>query len=230
MKLYNRLLQSKTAAKIVAAAYRFLAGFTVISRLTLLPRLTRKRTKSVAEENYLNNSSLESGSRSTSGRIINDQGGATGKSFRFGFHPARYNACEAIAIHNALVLLGKGSAELTLSSVIYDVQKSGGMLRMGEWGTSPRLLGSVLKRKYGIKTSAVLNPNKPLKDGVYIISYWNSPIRLGSGVHTVAVLSEKGELRVFNDDFCSLSEKRFKGRLLPQKYRAGFIIGYQCRG
>lgn len=225
MSLYKCLAQSKIFSKAVTASYRILVWLTVTTRLCRLPKPYGKRTKEIIRENSIVNLPLEAGSLATRKRLVNDQCGKTGRSFRFGRHKAAYNACEAIALHNVLLLLGRSS---TLSDSILNIQKSGAMWRLGEWGSDPSRLGTVLKRQYGINTSHFFSPKKPLGDGVYIISYWNTPDRLLDGLHTVALLSENGTLRVFNCGHNSLNESRFETNRLPRRFADGFIIGYRC--
>lgn len=227
MSLYNSLAKSKIFSKTAVAFYRAYVWLMVTTRLCRLPRPCGKRTKEIIKENSLINLSLENGSLSTNKRLINDQHGATGVSFHFGRRRASYNGCEAIAIHNALTLLGRSS---TLGGVIINIQKSGAMWRLGEWGSDPCRLGCVLKRRYGIKTTHFFSPKKLLKDGVYIISYWNTPDRLYDGLHTVALSCENGALRVFNCGRSAFKESRFETNWLPRRFADGFIIGYRCQG
>lgn len=223
--IYKRLISSEVFSKTVIASYRFRAWLGIRSGLCRLTRPYGLRTGSIIKTNYLENLSLENSRLSTRNKLINDQGGVTGRRYSFGFRRAGYNACEAIAIHNALLLLGRRS---TLSRVIFDVQRSGAMWRLGEWGSDPCRLGGVLKSRYGIRTAHFFNPYQHLKDGVYIISYWNTPNKLAGGLHTVAMSVMDGCARVFNDDFITFSERVYVSDRLPERYRDGFIVGIRC--
>lgn len=182
-----------------------------------------RRTKAIAEDNYFRNLSFESVHPCCG--LINDQRGKTGKGCSLGLYPVSYNGCEAIAIHNALTLLGKKS---TLAESIRSIQLCGGMWRKGLWGSDPARLGCVLKRRYGVKSSYFFNPEKPLSDGVYIISFWNSPKNLSCGLHTVALKVKGGGMTFYNDGGQGMKERRFDGRKLPQRYSQGFILGIRC--
>lgn len=154
-------------------------------------------------------------STTTRARLINDQYDATGRQFVYGFHAARKNACETIAVHNAKVLLGR---ESTLSRTMADFQAAGAMIGYGLFGSSPRAIGRVLRRG-GIAYERVSLADMTRR-GVYIISFWNDRAPWG-GLHTVAVRYDGVRYTTYN----------LKGRgevtsLPPSVYARHFICGY----
>ena len=144
----------------------------------------------IVEENYDHNSSMDSNPEtSTKDKIINDQNGTTGKNFRYGNYAASHNGCEAIAIHNAMVLLGMSSS---LSAVMKDCQDLYIMIGYGYFGSNPFAIGRVLRR-YGIGYSKV-NLDEMTQEGIYIISYWVKG-SIFEGLHTVAVYYDEKNIQ-----------------------------------
>lgn len=117
---------------------------------------------------------------STRNRILNDQNRKTGQTFRYGLNRAGWNGCEAIAIHNAKVILGVDS---TLSGTMTAIQTSGGMLCYGFFGSNPFVIGRVLK-KSGIRAHRI-KKYQLSQPGLYILSFWNEGAPW-NGAHTVA--------------------------------------------
>lgn len=142
--------------------------------------------------NYRYNRGIESTTISTHSRIINDQNGPTGHAFRYGLHPASFNACEAIAVHNVKVILGQVS---NLPDIMRQFQLSLGMVGYGIGGSNVYLVGRILK-KNGIPSKPV-KFNELNKQGIYIISYFNDG-KLLKGIHTVTVAYDGNTYTVYN--------------------------------
>lgn len=188
-----------------------------------IKRRIRRRDVRVMEENYLNNRRFDDDPRtSTKNRIINDQSGATGHSFRYGDFGADYNACEVIAIHNALVLM---SCESALSEAIKTVQQHRGMFCRGKWGTKLSRIGKIAKSEYGLTARVVRKIEKIDRDGVYIMSFWNCERDVLRGLHTVALRRENGVFCVYNLTGCRAVT--ITADELSARYKGGFIIAYQ---
>lgn len=170
----------------------------------------------ITEENYQHNSAVDSNPETTTqNRILNDQNGATGKNFKYGIFDASHGVCEAIAVHNAKVLLGMDSS---LSNTIRDCQESWQMLLLGVLGTNPWSIDVVLNRS-GISSTRV-GLNEMTNPGVYIISYWHS-----SGAHTVAVLFDGSTYTTYN-----LYGNGIEYYYHPTEYAGNYIAGYYLGG
>ncbi len=154
-------------------------------------------------------------SQTTANRILNDQNRQTGRAFRYGFHKASWNGCEAIAIHNAKVLLGKAS---TLSETMTAIQKSWGMICFGLFGSNPFVIGRVMKQ-FGIRASRIreADMNHP---GHYILSFWNEGAPW-NGAHTVT-LSSDGQIWTIYNYHGNGRETKTK----PLTFGRRFICGY----
>lgn len=128
---------------------------------------------------------------STLDRFINNQPAI--HNFRYGLYPCAHNACECIAVHNALLLKGASSS---LSQTIRDFHASNAMFGYGFFGTRPSAVGRVLKH---IGTDFTEVSISDMEDrGVYIVSYWNGK-KPFHGLHTVAVLQKGGACVAFNN-------------------------------
>ena len=184
---------------------------------TVFDRIKRKKRRRLAESNFEINSKCDADPETTSeNRLVDDQNGARGKAFVYGKYPARHNACEAIAVHNAKVLLGIPS---TLSETIASFQLRRAMIFGGFFGSNVLKIGRILKH-YGIPYKRFFR-KKRLKDkGLFIISFWNDK-PLKNGLHTVALESGKKEYKTYNlygDGSVSGAD--------PAKYAKRFIVGY----
>lgn len=147
----------------------------------------------------------------TAGRIVNDQNGRTGERFRYGLYRARWNGCEAIALHNAKVLLGLPSS---LSGAMTELQTVGAMFGFGFFGSDPFRLGWVLRRA-GIRARRV-RLGQMDDPGVYIIAYWNKGAPW-KGAHTVAV----------SFDGAAYMRRNPYGGMVPSELGRRFICGYR---
>lgn len=147
----------------------------------------------------------------TTDRIVNDQNGRTGERFRYGLYRARWNGCEAIALHNAKVLLGMSSR---LSGAMTELQRAGAMFGLGFFGSDPFRLGRVLKRA-GIRAERVGLGQLDLP-GVYILCYWNKGAPW-KGAHTVAVRYDGAGYTGLNP----------YGSMVPSELGRRYICGYR---
>ena len=128
----------------------------------------------------------------TANRLVTDQNGKTGRAFSLGKYPARHNACEAIALHNAKVLTGR---ESKLSDAIEAVVRGRAVPMKGFFGTLPWKLGRVLANE-GVPFEKV-RFRECVSDGVYILSFWNKkPWK--NGLHTVAATRNGGTFTLYN--------------------------------
>ena len=139
----------------------------------------------------------------TENRIIYNQRGKGICLYRVGLYPASYNGCEVIAVHNALVMLGK---ESSLDKEIRLFQRCGAVIGSGVFGSNPYLLGRIF-RKIGIGYEKV--GLKEIDNGIYIISYWNRKAPI-NGLHTVAANAKDGDVKIINGGkFENITEKAF---------------------
>ena len=186
--------------------------------MALLANTTASRLSfTLAIVNALTNSKLESNPElSTAGKILNDQNGATGDNYRYGFQTATNNGCEVIAIHNAKVLTGR---ESTFTQTALSVQLKGAMLAGGFFGSNPFAIGRVLHSE-GIDYSQVNDVGEMTATGTYIISFWNSGAPW-NGLHTVAVGYDGDTYTTYN-----LNGYGNESHLLPTEYANNFICGY----
>ena len=187
--------------------------------MALLANTTASRLSfTLAIVNALTNSKLESNPElSTAGKILNDQNGATGDNYRYGFQTATNNGCEVIAIHNAKVLTGR---ESTFTQTALSVQLKGAMLAGGFFGSNPFAIGRVL-RSEGIDYSQVNDVGEMTATGTYIISFWNSGAPW-NGLHTVAVGYDGTSYTAYNLGGYGKPTDNFD----PSKYADAYICGY----
>ena len=180
--------------------------------------IKRKKKRLVAERNFEINSRCDADPETSSeNRIVGDQNGERGKSFVYGKYPAKHNACEAIAVHNAKVLLGIDS---TLSETIVTFQLLRAMIFGGFFGSNVLKIGRVLKR-YGIKYKRFFRKRRLDAPGLYIISFWNEK-PLKNGLHTVTLEVGEAGYRTYNlygNGSVSFAD--------PKVYAKRFIVGYR---
>ena len=132
---------------------------------SLFKKIRRRKKRLLAERNFEINSKCDADpATSSADRIVCDQNGARGNSFVYGKYPAHHNACEAIAVHNAKVLLKIPS---TLSETIARFQTLHVMIFMGFFGSNVFKIGRVLK-SYGIKYKRFYRKKHLKKQGMFI--------------------------------------------------------------
>ena len=147
----------------------------------------------MVSDNLDNNKALDDASETTTkDKIINNQNSDAIASFKYGRFSASYNACGAIAIHNAKVLLKIPS---TLSQTIYDIETGYGVTFGGVFGSDDGLVPEMMK-KYGIKCTET-EVEKANKKGVYIISFWHKDPPW-NGIHIIAVRYEHNVYTAYN--------------------------------
>ena len=174
----------------------------------------------IKQINYTLNSAVDSdASTTTRNRIVNDQNGQTGDSFYYGLYKAQHNGCEAIAVHNAKILLGRSS---TLSDTMKDFQDANAMIGAGYFGSNPFAIGRVLD-SYCIAYQYV-TPSQMTKNGVYIMSYWTDGA-FRSPLHTIAV-SYNGEKYTAYNLFGDSTEYELDINKYNNK---SFICGYYLK-
>ena len=120
---------------------------------------------------------------------------------------ARSNACEVIAVYNAMAYLEGGYSPVEFPDLLRDFEGNGTAL-LGNWGVSPSYV-KVYLNTHGYSTTSVSGPSLEM-DGkgydiiqnqysVYIFSSWNSDETIMEGVHTMAITKEKnGKFYVHN--------------------------------
>ena len=122
-------------------------------------------------------------------------------TYMYGSHNASYNACEAIAVYNALHYLGR---DKYLEDIMYDFYTMGALetdmihfqewTKTGGWGTNPFAIGLLLS-DYGIGYKSV-GLEGMTDAGMYIMSYWSGKIT--RGIHTVALYYDGKVYKAYN--------------------------------
>jgi hypothetical protein len=143
--------------------------------------------------NYISN--IRSGSVKG---YVNGQGNEPYSKFRYGGFPMSENGCGVIAVHNALVALGK---EEELRDVALYFDKHGAIFR-GALGTNPLEPINFFSLKGCIVTTS-LNPSKfdalAASSTVCVMTFWNDKNNLTRGAHTVAITKNPdGSIEVYN--------------------------------
>ena len=182
---------------IISAAAAYLIGYTAVC-------LSNYRINSKAELLL-----------PTSRRTVSDQNGETGMRFRYGLYKAKHNACEAIAVHNVKILLGRPSR---LADVIRRFQTGASMIGYGFFGSNVYMIGTVLRRekiRYAKVRFSDIN-----KDGIYIFCFWNNgaPWR---GIHTVTAVRKDGDWTTYNLHGTGTVKNE-----IPEIYAKNYICGY----
>ena len=190
------------------------------SAIRFVSRIIKTAVKEIYRiVNYTHNSKVDSNpSTSTHNRLINDQNGTTGNSFKYGNYSASWNGCETIAVHNAKVLNGIDS---TLSNTMNDFQDAGAMIGFGALGSNPYAIGRVLDNE-GIGYSRV-GLDDITQEGTYIISFWNDNAPC-NGLHTVAVSYDGANYTTYN-----LYGRGNTSTKSPYIYANNYICGYYLR-
>ena len=123
------------------------------------------------------------------GRMINGQGLGLVSEMRYGICHMSFNGCEVIAVHNALVSLGKPQR---LSDIAFYMERF--RVLMGFFGCNAYCLGRALKH-FG----ADCKRSRSIGDAEsFIFTYWTKTPFLSS-IHTVfCVRTDKG-IAVYNN-------------------------------
>lgn len=184
--------------------------------MELFERIKRKKKRLLAERNFEVNARCDADPvTTTENRLVCDQNGVRGRAFVYGDYPARRNACEAIAVHNARVLLGR---ESSLSETIALFQALGAMIFRGFFGSNVYKIKRVL-RALDIPFEKVKRKGLG-RPGVYIVSFWNEK-PLKNGIHTVALTYDGEKYTTYN-----LHGNGAASGEDPRDYAKRFIVGY----
>ena len=98
-----------------------------------------------------------------------------------------YCGCEVLAIYNAMIRYGM---PIELPDLIFWVERSGAVVKRGEWGTNPFAIDDILDYMEVPYTyfDSVEKMNQSMSDGnTYILSLWNVANNPRSQVHTYMV-------------------------------------------
>lgn len=185
----------------------------------LYPREPRKR---LSDENYLYNRK-----RDIVNQLINDQndGKETGvNKLKIGRTDVGWSGCEIIAIHNALVLLGK---ESSFADVEREFEISGALTKVpfvpiGAYGSNPYALRRMITT-FGLEAKSVSFKWILNNPGIYVFSYWNYGGLL-KGLHTILLESDGEKYRLYN--YGSTGQAILGKDQYVERFKERFIIGY----
>ena len=168
--------------------------------------------------------------------MLNGQGRDGLRSLAFGWSNVGKAGCEAIAVYNALLALGKPRP---LAEIIRDMEK-GGYLRMGgHFGASPFF--KRLMRRYGAETRVTLPARmsrqaalRALSPGaVFIAVIWNRRFLPNKGLHTFTVVyspDQAGDWLVYNRFNSDTAARRYAGTeeiLKNGKHIGAYLVVYR---
>lgn len=122
------------------------------------------------------------------GKMINGQGRGCVSKLRYGICCMSFNGCEVIAVHNALVYLGKPKP---LKDIAFYMERF--RMLMGFFGCNAHRIGKAL-RHFGAACERVRNADD---SNAFIITSWNGFPFLSS-IHTVFCVREGSCIRVYN--------------------------------
>lgn len=137
------------------------------------------------------------------GNYIEKQSDMTG--IQYGNHTGDYNACEVIAVYNALQYLNMGNSPDSFPELLAYFEQNG-IAAQGEFGTSPQAL-NVYFEKEGYDTKLLAGNDISLEKisdmdknyDTYIMTTYNNKSDLNSMVHTVSITKENGMYVIHND-------------------------------
>lgn len=122
------------------------------------------------------------------GQMINGQGLGLVSKYRYGICPMSFNGCEVIAVHNALVYLGKPQK---LADIAFYMEKF--RVLMGFFGCNVYRTGKALSH-FG----AEFDYSRNIGDSdIFILSYWTGR-RFLSSIHTVFCIKTDEGYNVYN--------------------------------
>lgn len=156
---------------------------------------------------------------------VNGQGLGEVAKMKYGFFNMSYNGCEMIAIHNSMVLLGRGSS---LKEVCREMYPKCQALH-GLFGSNPVALGSYYRnRKIPYrKTYGYDDFFDSLPDcKVAVLSFWNPPTKPWNGIHTVTVQYVDGRIRIYNRTNRTDHPMEYENRYDVMPNKTNFICGY----
>jgi hypothetical protein len=126
------------------------------------------------------------------------------KDIQYGNHSADYNACEVIAVYNALIALHGGIAPFSFPELLAAFEKRG-ITAGGAFGTSPRALCRYFKASgylaqmisgHKINDKAIENMQK--NSDTFLMTAYNDADNLGEMIHTVSITEKNGSYIVHN--------------------------------
>ncbi|MCQ2535622.1 MAG: hypothetical protein MJ110_01485 [Lachnospiraceae bacterium] len=104
----------------------------------------------------------------------------------YGKYKADYNACEVIAVQNALIALGLEHDTEGFPYLLAEFERKGSILK-GFFGTAPKAIVKYLKNK-GVAIEKLTPVTSNLgKTSVQILIYQNGS-KITSGIHTICIL------------------------------------------
>lgn len=107
----------------------------------------------------------------------------------YGKYKANYNACEVIAVQNALIALGLEHDTEGFPYLLAHFERKGSILK-GFFGTAPKAIVKYLKNK-GVAIEKLTPVTSNLgKTSVQILIYQNGS-KITSGIHTICILGSK---------------------------------------
>ena len=122
------------------------------------------------------------------GKMINGQGLGLVSRLRYGICRMSFNGCEVIAVHNALVYLGKPRP---LKEIAFYMERF--RMLLGFFGCNAYRLGKALEH-FGAEYTRVRSADDAK---ACIISFWTG-IPFLSTIHTVLCVKEEKGIRVYN--------------------------------
>jgi ATP-binding cassette subfamily B protein len=126
------------------------------------------------------------------------------KEMQYGTHSADYNACEVIAVYNALIALHGGTSPASFPTLLSVFEKKG-ITAGGAFGTSPRALCRYLKTEgfrtqmfCGKKINEKAIENLQKNNDTFLMTAYNNADNLGEMIHTVSITEKNGCYIVHN--------------------------------
>lgn len=143
------------------------------------------------------------------GKYISGQGKGLVSKLRYGLCHMSFNGCEVIAVHNALVYLGK---PVKLTDIAFYMERF--RVFMGIFGCNAYSLGRALSH-FGADAQ---RSRSAAGSKAFIVTYWTKRPFLSS-IHTVFCIREKNGIRVYNrynscttSQLCKSDEEVYKNR------------------
>jgi hypothetical protein len=122
------------------------------------------------------------------GKMINGQARGSVAKMKYGICPMSFNGCEVIAVHNALVYLGKPRELADIAAYMESFR-----MLFGVFGCSPYKIGRALKH-FGVDFQRTENPGDA---GAFIVTFWTKHPFL-STIHTVFCIQGENGIEAYN--------------------------------
>lgn len=211
----------------------FVAEVALITTAVVV-EVSNHSNEEMIDENYAHNVAYEEELREKYGEdycgYLEDQGMERGivGGYQYGKFNADFNACEAIAIHNALYKIYYVESDTktyySLSTVIYNLQSNNSMVMWGIFGTNIFSIDENI-RQYGLKCTSFSPFEKNLlyQEGNYIVSYFNPDL----SIHTIFIETKEDSepKRFILHNYQSRSAQELE--TIPDNVWNPFIIGYR---